>query len=55
MKMVWIHIVWTVLLLTTFVLIVCWAWSSKQKGRFQDAAQIPLEDDGARPPHIEKR
>lgn len=47
--MVWIHIVWTLLLLTTFVVIVLWAWSSKQKSRFRDAAKIPLEDDATKP------
>ncbi len=43
--MVWVHIIWTVLLLTAFVLIVAWAWSGKQKARFREAAQIPLDDD----------
>lgn len=53
--MVWIHIIWTVLLLATFVVIVCWAWSSKQKGRFQDASQIPLEDDSFGPQQARKK
>ncbi|MYD77642.1 MAG: cbb3-type cytochrome c oxidase subunit 3 [Gammaproteobacteria bacterium] len=47
--MVWVHIIWTMLLLTTFIVIIVWAWSGKQKSRFQDAAQIPLEDDLEKP------
>ncbi len=43
--MIWVHIVWTVLLVTTFIGIVIWAWSGKQKKRFSDAASIPLHDD----------
>ncbi len=43
--MVWVHIIWTILLLTAFVAIIMWAWSGRQKARFQDAAQIPLRDD----------
>ncbi len=33
------------MLLMTFVVIVVWAWSGRQKVRFRDAARIPLEDD----------
>lgn len=50
--MVWVHIIWTMLLLTTFIVIVVWAWSGKQKSRFQDAAQIPLEDDLEKPRQV---
>ena len=50
--MVWVHVIWTVLLLTTFIVIVVWAWSGKQKSRFQDAAQIPLEDDLEKPRRV---
>ena len=53
--MMWIHIVWTILLFTTFVIIVCWAWSGKQKSRFHDAAQIPLEDDVTRPQQMSEK
>jgi cytochrome c oxidase cbb3-type subunit 4 len=42
-----IHIVWTVLLLVSFIGIVLWAWSGKCKRRFDVAARAPLEDDGA--------
>jgi len=43
--MIWIHIAWTTVLLATFIAIVLWAWSGKQKGRFREAERIPLEDD----------
>jgi len=42
---IWIHIIWTILLLLTFVVIVVWAWSSRQKVRFDQAANIPLQDE----------
>jgi len=30
-----------------FVVIVAWAWSSKRRSSFDEAARIPLEDDAA--------
>lgn len=35
----------TIILLTVFVSIVIWAWSSKRKQMFYEAAQRPLRDD----------
>lgn len=39
------HIVWTVALLIAFIGIVYWAYSSRQKDRFSEAARLPLDDD----------
>lgn len=44
----WAHIVWTILLLIVFVGIVIWAWSGRQKRRFEQAARLPLEDERPR-------
>ena len=40
-----IHAWWTVLLLVIFIGIVFWAFSSKRKQDFDEAARLPLEDD----------
>ncbi|GJL82261.1 MAG: hypothetical protein DHS20C01_18950 [marine bacterium B5-7] len=40
-----IQIVWTVIAFVIFIGIVIWAYSSKQKERFDEAAQLPLDDD----------
>ena len=39
------HAFWTLLLFLVFIGIVIWAWSSKRKKRFDEAAKLPLEDD----------
>lgn len=39
------HSIWTALLLIIFVGIVIWAWSGRQRERFEQAARMPLEDD----------
>jgi len=39
------HSVWTVLLLILFVGIIIWAFSSRRKRGFDEAARLPLEDD----------
>ncbi len=39
------HIIWTLLLLVIFVGIVMWAFSSRRKTDFDEAARLPLEDD----------
>lgn len=43
--MVTFHAIWTVVLFVIFIGIVLWAWSSKRKKRFDEAARLPLEDD----------
>ena len=40
-----LHGLWTVLLIVTFVAIVAWAWSGRRKRDFDEAARIPLEED----------
>jgi len=40
--------VMTVVMLATFVGIVCWAWSAKRQAAFDAAARAPLEDEPGR-------
>ncbi len=35
----------TVLALLAFIGVSAWAWSSRQRARFDAAARLPLEDD----------
>ena len=44
-----IQSIWTLVVLVLFVGIVIWAWSSKRKKQFDEAARLPLDDD-----HLEK-
>ncbi|MEZ5542054.1 MAG: cbb3-type cytochrome c oxidase subunit 3 [Pseudomonadota bacterium] len=45
-----LHEIWTVVALVVFVGIVVWAWSGKRKKQFEEAANIPFdEDDGMTP------
>ena len=37
--------VWTVIVTILFTGIAAWAWSGKNKARFEEAARIPLDDD----------
>jgi cytochrome c oxidase cbb3-type subunit 4 len=48
-----IESIWTIVLLVTFIAIVIWAWGSKRKKTFDEAARLPLEDD-TKPPFEEK-
>lgn len=43
--MVAFHIILTVALFVLFIGIIIWAWSSKRKKRFDEAARLPLDDD----------
>ncbi|MBT7950852.1 MAG: cbb3-type cytochrome c oxidase subunit 3 [Gammaproteobacteria bacterium] len=36
---------WTVVVFVMFIGITIWAWSGKNKKNFEDAAQIPFDDD----------
>ncbi len=45
--------IWTVVVMVLFIGIVLWAWSGKRKQRFDDAANIPFNEDEA--PPIEPR
>ena len=41
------HSIWTVLMLILFIGIVFWAYSSRRKRAFDEAARLPLEDEDA--------
>ncbi len=43
------HLVWTLLLMVAFIGIVFWAWSSRRRKDFNEAANLPLEEDAERP------
>jgi len=45
MDMNFIHSIWTVVVLVVFVGIVIWAWSGANKASFDDAANIPFQED----------
>ena len=40
-----IQVIWTLVVLVLFVGIVIWAWSSKRKQDFDEAANIPFNED----------
>jgi cytochrome c oxidase cbb3-type subunit IV len=39
------HLVWTLLMMVTFIGIVYWAWNSRRRKDFEEAANLPLEED----------
>ena len=39
------HIIYTILLMAIFIGIVVWAWSSKRKKSFRNAANLPFADE----------
>ena len=40
-----IQVIWTLVVLVLFVGIVIWAWSSKRKQDFDEAANMPFDED----------
>ena len=46
--------IWTVIVAILFTGIVIWAWSAKNKERFEEAARIPLEDEDVPNNRLEK-
>ena len=40
-----IQVVWTVVVMITFLAIVFWAFSGRRKESFDEAANIPLEEE----------
>ncbi len=44
MDMISFHSFWTVVTVVAFILMILWAWSGRQKGAFNEASRIPLED-----------
>ena len=45
MELSMIHAIWTIVLMLLFIGIVIWAWSGKQKARFDAAARLPFDED----------
>ncbi len=45
-----IQAVWTIVVMVLFVGIVFWAYSSKRRQRFDEAAQIPFMEETPAPP-----
>jgi cytochrome c oxidase cbb3-type subunit IV len=39
------HMVWTLLMMVAFIGVVYWAWSSRRRKDFDEAANLPLEED----------
>jgi len=37
--------IWTIVVMVIFIGITLWAWSSKRKEKFNEAARIPMDDD----------
>ena len=37
--------IWSIVILVTFIGIVIWAYSSKRKSDFDEAARLPFEDE----------
>ncbi|MCG3887155.1 cbb3-type cytochrome oxidase subunit 3 [Photobacterium leiognathi] len=40
-----VHSIWTVILFTSFISIIVWAYSKRQKSRFDEAANLVFADD----------
>ena len=40
-----IQVVWTIVVMVVFLAIVFWAWSGRRKESFNEAANIPLEEE----------
>ena len=45
MDMAVLHSWWTVAMLVAFIGIVLWAFSGRRRKQFEEAANIPLDDD----------
>jgi cytochrome c oxidase cbb3-type subunit 4 len=45
MSITLIQSLWTILVMVTFLGIVAWAFSSKRKSAFDEAARLPFEDE----------
>ena len=40
-----VQAIWTIVVMVIFIGITLWAWSSKRKDKFNEAARIPMDDD----------
>jgi cytochrome c oxidase cbb3-type subunit 4 len=45
MNLAMVHAIWTIVVMVLFIGIVFWAWSGKNKARFDAAAQLPFDED----------
>ena len=45
MSLTFFQSIWTIVVMVTFLGIVVWAFSSKRKADFDEAARLPLEED----------
>jgi cytochrome c oxidase cbb3-type subunit 4 len=45
MSFTFIQSVWTIVVMITFLGIVAWAFNSKRKSAFDEAARLPFEDE----------
>jgi len=45
MSMTFFQSIWTIVVMITFLGIVAWAFSSKRKNAFDEAARLPFADD----------
>ena len=41
--------IWTIVVMVVFIGIVLWAWSGKRKQSFDEAANIPFDEDDVLP------
>jgi len=39
------HTIWTIALVVIFLAIARWAWSADRRERFEEASQLPFEDE----------
>ena len=51
MSFTFLQSIWTIVVMVTFLGIVAWAYSSKRKSSFDEAARLPFDDD----PHDNRR
>ena len=47
MSLTLIQSIWTIVVMVTFLGIVAWAYSSKRKSSFDEAARLPFDDEPA--------
>jgi cytochrome c oxidase cbb3-type subunit 4 len=45
MSFTFLQSIWTIVVMVTFLGIVAWAYSSKRKAAFDEAARLPFEDE----------
>lgn len=45
MDFILIQSLWSIVILVTFIGIVLWAYSSKRKSAFDEAARLPFDDE----------